>query len=83
MRQGEAVIRLAVEAAEPVSWRRVDACGTKPPPRQPAALAPTAQIGTANPVRARSPDRLAPGSDVTPVTPISKTGGDDELTGVK
>ena len=82
MRQESHPIRLVVEAAEPFSWRRLDACGTKPPPRQPAASVPTGQIGNANLVRARSPDRLAPGSDVTPVTPIWRTGGDDELTGV-
>ena len=82
MRQESDAIRLVVEEAEPVSWRRLDACGTKPPPRQPAASVPAAQIGIANPVRARSPDRLAPRSDVTPVTPIWRTGGDDELTGV-
>ena len=70
MRQDAGAMRHVVEAAEPVSWRRLDACGTKPPPRQPAASVPTAQIGIANPVRARSPDHLAPGSDVTPVTPI-------------
>ena len=83
MRQESHAIRLVVKAAEPVTWRRVDACGTKPPPRQPAAAVPAAQTGTANPVRARSPDRLTPGSDVTPVTPIWRTGGDDELIGVK
>src|SRR5207249_7225502 len=83
MRQEAVVVRLVVEAAEPVSWRRLNACGTKPPPRQPVASVPTARIGIANPVRARSPDRLAPGSDVTPVTPIWRTGGDDELTGVQ
>jgi len=82
MRQESLAIRLVVEAAEPASWRRLDACGTKPPPRQPAATVSLAQIGIANPVRAGSPDRLAPGSDVTPVTPIWRTGGDDELTGV-
>jgi len=83
MRQESHAVRLVVEAAEPVTWRRLNACGTKPPPRQPVASVSTARrIGIANPVRARSPDRLAPGSDVTPVTPIWRTGGDDELTGV-
>ena len=82
MRQDGGFVRLAVEAAEPASWRRVDACGTKPPPRQPAAAVTATKLSVANPVRARSPDRLAPGSDVTPVTPIWRTGGDDELTGV-
>jgi hypothetical protein len=72
MRQDACAKRHVVEAAEPVSWRRLNACGTNPPPRQPAASVSTAYIGIANPVRARSPDLLAPGSDVTPVTPIWK-----------
>ena len=83
MRQDDLPVRLESKAAESASWRALTACGTKPRRQQAFSAVRPLLNSVANPVRARSPDRLTPGSDVTPVTPIWRTGGDDELTGVK
>jgi len=73
----QTVVRDPFCPREPAPWRGSSACGTKPPARQAGRAVLTGQSGVAHPVRVRSPDRVAPGSDVTRP---SRQSGEREVT---